>query len=829
MRVATLSFLVLLVGCAPSGARPEEAGAFSAQAATPSQPATGIGLVARDPLVLEIPVAQQTPAPERIPVRGPWRLIGASHGIRAYEAPLPVRPRALYYERAPEGMELFHGEHTWRYGAGPWDDDRPGSWKVDADSLTVRLGTKDRHPSDDTWTLAYPPANPREDALWRRASSEDALAFARRPVQIGDTTREGYLLPAPARVAWEIDVPPMATFRADLLLVPPEVDDGRRSDGAEVEFSVDGQPVHVLRAQLGASTPVRIPLERWSGRRVRLAVATQDRDTTRDHVFLAAPSVTSATSAPRRVVFAFIDTLRRDHVGWHGYARATTPRLDAWTRDAVVFDDARTVAPWTLPSTRAVLTGEQPEAWDAAATLPQELAAQGWATGAFVGNVYLSSNFGMTRGWGTHACLNWPSAEVEVARARDFLSKHADRDAMVMLHFMDLHLPYKEPRAYQSIWAGKAPYDLPYLFNRVNVMMSAARDPRRLHTYLVDRYDQNLRYVDDQLGGLLEDLGDDATVVLFADHGEEFWDHGDFEHGHTLYDELLRVPLVVKAPGMPAGRVTAPTSLLDVAPTLRELTGVAHTASAAPGQGGVSLVKVARGEADSALDRPLAFGRALYGGEAWGSVQAGQKYITRAGVERLFDVRADPGEKNDLRASGGAPEAGRTALARATGRAVVQALRVAPPEKQAGGPWEVTVTLPAGIARAWIADDPTEKSVAELALSEDRTVARITFGESVGIHREVFLVPTDADTTRALARGTARLGEGAAVDLAASPWDGTATPLARLGRASSPITVTWSALPEPSAGTVLGAADDELKGALEALGYAERTPPGARP
>jgi hypothetical protein len=137
MRVTTLSLLALLVGCAPPGARPEEAGSFSAQAATPSEPVAGIGLVSRDPIVLEIPVASRAASPERVPISGPWRLIGASHGIRAYEAPLPVRPRALYYERAPEGMELFHGEHTWRYGAGPWDDDRPGSWKVDADSVTV--------------------------------------------------------------------------------------------------------------------------------------------------------------------------------------------------------------------------------------------------------------------------------------------------------------------------------------------------------------------------------------------------------------------------------------------------------------------------------------------------------------------------------------------------------------------------------------------------------------------------------------------------------------------------------------------------------------------
>ena len=176
---------------------------------------------------------------------------------------------------------------------------------------------------------------------------------------------------------------------------------GARTDGRTfIESALrSGASAIIGRADCATYVPEGTPWIEVEDPRAALAVATQDRDTTRDHVFLAAPAVTSAASAPRRLVLAFIDTLRRDHVGWHGYARATTPRLDAWAKGAVVFEDARTVAPWTLPSTRALLAGEQPEAWDAAATLPQELAAKGWATGAFVGNVYLSSNFGMTRGW----------------------------------------------------------------------------------------------------------------------------------------------------------------------------------------------------------------------------------------------------------------------------------------------------------------------------------------------------------------------------------------------------------------------------------------------
>jgi hypothetical protein len=475
-----------------------------------------------------------------------------------------------------------------------------------------------------------------------------------------------------------------------------------------------------------------------------------------------------------------------------------------------------------------VLTGAQPESWATATTLQERLAAKGWATGAFVGNVYLSSNFDMARGFGEQGCLNWPGAELEVRRARDFLQRHPDEDALVLLHFMDLHLPYKEPARYQGLWAGKAPFDLPPMFNRANVLLSAARDPQRLHNYLVDRYDQNLRYVDDSLAPFLQELGDDATVVFFADHGEEFWDHGDFEHGHSLYDELLRVPLLLKSPGLAPRRVTAPASLLDVTPTVLEALGLAPQEPASEGPMGVSLLRAARGEEDPRLARPLGFGRPLYGGEAWGSLEGSRKYVTRAGLEQLFDLKADPQEKRNLRFEGGDPAPGRAALAASVGRPVMQALRVTPAEKRPGGPWEIRIRVPAGIAQAWAGDDPTQKSEAELALSEDRTEARIVFGESIGIHREVFLVPQGEDPTGALRGATASLGSGPPHPLVEWAWDGSAEPLARLGRSAAPVSITWTALPLQSAGGPLDATDGEMAGALEALGYMEReTPRGA--
>jgi hypothetical protein len=235
-------------------------------------------------------------------------------------------------------------------------------------------------------------------------------------------------------------------------------------------------------------------------------------------------------------------------------------------------------------------------------------------------------------------------------------------------------------------------------------------------------------------------------------------------------------------------------------------------------------VPTARGKDDPSVARPVAFGRPLYGGEAWGSLREGTKFTTRGGVEQLFDLRADPGEKRNLRFEGGDPIAGRDAVASVTGRPVVRALRVTPPERKAGGPWELTLTLPGGIERMWIGEDPTKKSTAEATLSDDRTTASITFGLSVGIHREVFVVPRGDDPEAAVQGGTVSLGGIAPVALAPVRWDGTAAPLAKVGRAASPVVITWATVPLPSANTPLDATDDEMAGALEALGYMEKAP-----
>jgi len=180
---------------------------------------------------------------------------------------------------------------------------------------------------------------------------------------------------------------------------------------------------------------------------------------------------------------------------------------------------------------------------------------------------------------------------------------------------MDMHLPYTEPRKYKGRFAGPRPASLSKDdFHRSEVMKADLTDADK--QYIRDRYDQNLAYIDDQIARFMDGLPEEATIMVVSDHGEEFWDHGDFEHGHSLYDELLRIPMVIRGPGVTAGRFQEPVSMIDVAPTLAMAAGLDGESML-----GWPLQSLADGSRRAEfMARPQAFGRPLYGLRQWGSL-----------------------------------------------------------------------------------------------------------------------------------------------------------------------------------------------------------------
>ncbi len=791
---------------------------------------------------IEIPAGNRpggaVPATD-IPLDGPWRALGPLKGMSRYEMDIPVRPRGLFFHTPQPGLELVDAT-----GARvPYERGANGKthWNHDRDKLVVALPGDREAPAPGELHLRWPKAVARERALnLSMSGGVEPAAFVRTSVQAGWDSRQGVLVPAPGKVAWDITVPPAGELHFAPGIVEPEVLDARPSDGATliVEIEADGVKTEVYRGELavGKFAQQRVDLSRWAGKAVRLRVLSEPKATPDfDYVFLGEPVVSSRERNPTTVLLVFVDTLRPDHLGTYGYGRPTSRPLDDWAkRDAVVFENARSVAPWTLPSARAILTGRQPEEFAVAETLQARLRAQGWATGMIAGNVYLSPNFDMDRGWDFQHVTNWPDGDEVTAQAMQWLDAHEGRDRLLLVHYMDPHLPYKEPGSYRHAFAG----DTPAGFSE-QVSLDDARKAQtpEQQEYVKDRYDNNVKFAVDEASKVIAMADDNDIVVFFADHGEELWDHKGFEHGHTLFDELLRVPLVVRVPGLAAGRQAAPVSLLDITPTVLDALGLP-----AGGLDGTSLLPAARGDAAavSALeDRDQAFGRPLYGSPRWGVLHDGQKWTTTEGREALYDLASDPGEKANLAKDDQSVPgpAYRGYLAAVLGRDVDAGFRIAP--ARAPGPLgdkelTVTVSMPGGIKAAWPGDDPLKGSevtvvVGPLDTTGAEPMQQATFTWEAGFHgtREAYVVPTQPVEGVTQRAGFVVTCGGETKTMTIPEARGSAPGKTRLPLANErvggrAIAISWGFAPQPNAETsAIDGADDELKSALEAMGYVE--------
>ncbi len=839
MRRLTPLIGVLIAGCEPAiDPAPLDAAAGPAPV-----------LLARHPELLvrlDLPADSRdgVEVPDRIPLRGPFRLRRTTDGVHSFEAELPIRLRSLFFIRPPAGMTLHEqgDDAVFTFRRGSRQEPRDATWSFAARTLQVHLEA-DAPPEDGAFEMIYERGSERERQLNRAWSDhEDDADFALRSAWQDHIDRHGALLPAPATATWSVTVPPRGMLSIELGMLEPEVAELPASDGAQLAVwaaPVGGEPQLVERFELepGAFEIVRADLSAFEGQQVELSLVSEPGATaTYDYVFAGEPTLYTPQADPPRVVLVFIDTLRQDHLELYGYERDTMPRLTAWADDAVVFEAARTPAPWTLPSARALLLGAEPEFWGRRPSLPERLGEAGWASAAFVGNVYLSANFEMAHGWSHHFVENWPRAVDQVDRLEAWLDERHDQPAVVMLHLMDAHLPYTEPRKYKKLWAGKAPSGLGGSFLRNDVLTAAkGKDKKAARQYVIDRYDGAIRYTDDQIARVLEQLGPQDVAVVFSDHGEEFWDHKGFEHGHTLYEELLAVPLVIKAPGLEPGRVSQPVSLLDVTPTLLEQLGV-------PGDDGVtglSLLPLAAGDIPTAQafeQRLHGFGRPLYGDEQWGVLDGELKYIADGGKEQVFDLASDPGEQDDLARSGDEPllPERRAALGRSLEREAELGFRIRPERGSAKRDLEVTLTVPGGVKAAWVGADPTEKSAASVRVSGETVSATWEGGQSGT--REVFVVPTvpapDAVTGLLV---EARRGEACASD----SWEPEREPPAADGRSrrllstkgsGTRLAVSYAVAPKPPAdGRELGGFDAESADALRALGYLDDEEPAPEP
>ena len=406
--------------------------------------------------------------------------------------------------------------------------------------------------------------------------------------------------------------------------------------------------------------------------------------------FLLAACTTPGPAAPQgrpNVLLVVIDTLGADHVDRLPPGQRATREIDRLAAGGVAFRRAYTTAPWTQPAVTSLMTSKMPSSHgvlrlldkvpSGLETLPERFHDQGFRTAAVVAHTLLGRQFGWGEGYdsfdesavGDHTSVTSHKVTDAAIRVLHDLSRQR---FFLFVHYFDPHYVYNHHPAFDrtSWYQGKLrpAMDIWELLG----MRSRLRPEDEL--YLLELYREEVAYTDAHLGRLLATLRSlglegNTLVAVTADHGEEFNRHGWIGHTKNLYEDVLRVPLVLRLPGrLPPRRVEAPVSLLDVAPTLLQLAGIP---GAADGFEGLSLAGCAEGGPCPAPERELraevSFGMQPDDPPRFAEKVA-FKTALRAGKDKLvhdllldhfelYDTEADPGEASNLSGAGGDREA----------------------------------------------------------------------------------------------------------------------------------------------------------------------------
>jgi len=423
-----------------------------------------------------------------------------------------------------------------------------------------------------------------------------------------------------------------------------------------------------------------VGLERWAGREIVLRFQAHPLGDAGVSLPVWADPVLgvprSRGPAARNLVLISLDTLRADHVGAYGYARDTTPFLDSLAAEGALFENYVAASSSTRPSHMTMFTSLYPSVHGATEntgvralpvsvrTLAELLREAGVATAAITENGAIDRSRGFDRGFGVYvenrdsqsANMRRGHIEETFARGARWLETARNRRFFLFLHTYQVHNPFTPPAAYDRFFT-EDPGEL-------------ARPPALRADWDPLLYDREIRYADDRVAALVESLRAaglmrDTLLVVTSDHGEAFLEHGFVAHGASTHHEVVNVPLLVSGPGIPPGRrLRHPVPMVDLMPTLLELMGVA----ASGGEMGRSQAALVEGAPE-----PEASERAIYS-EAWAerayraqgfdlipqptlALRLGSRKLVRSRTDsedptrfryELYDLAADPLERNDL-------------------------------------------------------------------------------------------------------------------------------------------------------------------------------------
>lgn len=507
----------------------------------------------------------------------------------------------------------------------------------------------------DVRQAALIPAGSRLELKATAPSNTKSLTFG-----IGAADANDAVEPTPTR--WRCEVTAATRVIANALGQCEPVDAHR---GAFAEQDI------ALPRSLAAGTPVTVswtndgPLPLVVGQPIITVRADDDR---------------------RNLLLISIDTLRADHVGFHGYARPTTPFLDSLAARGVVLRNYRAVASYTVPTHASMFTGLFPprhgtyrpeHRLDATEVpyLPRQLAEHGYVTAAFTGGGYVSEDFGFATGFDqfdtndpvpiTNGVLKRRMPQGKDRASLDdvyrWIDAHGDERWFAFVHTFAAH-DYDPPAGVFAAFDTRPDTTLRDL-DRVpgpNFWQKRSRPgdlPAGDLEHLTNLYDAAIRNVDDHLRDLFDGLHaagllDNTVVAITSDHGEELYDHQNIGHGISLYEEALRIPLLILAPGIEARVITDAVSQVDLMPTLLQLIGEAIP----PGIDGRSRAALIRG---APTDGPATPGYAHLDTDryhftsllhqSW-KVIDGERDEARGSsvaVRELYDLSRDPRERDD--------------------------------------------------------------------------------------------------------------------------------------------------------------------------------------
>ncbi len=392
-----------------------------------------------------------------------------------------------------------------------------------------------------------------------------------------------------------------------------------------------------------------------------------------------APSRAANDQRPN-IVFITIDALRADHLGAYGGGAGLTPNLDAFAAEATRYDAAYVSAPWTLASFGSIFTSlppsecglKLPTPWNHdwymfAARLPEEvelvhehLRGAGYTTAAELTNCFLTTERGWARGFdyfrnedGAEVGAMLTRADTVTENALAWLRLNRREPFFLWVHYLDPHAPYNSPdtpqgvrEQYPSIWLTRRDYWYDHMVRR------DAEKKQRYQEFCRRMYAEEVRFADRWVGELLADirasgLWDSSLIVISSDHGEELFEHGGFEHGHSMHEEVLRVPLLIKWPrGVEADReIRQVVGLADLPATFFSAAGMAR-----PGAFQGKPLPRRSGETGGEVYSE----GVLYGSEQGALTTERYKAIWRPATRLteewllVYDRLADPREQEDL-------------------------------------------------------------------------------------------------------------------------------------------------------------------------------------